>query len=522
MKRYSRVTFVIILKMNIAEVSGRTEDASLFLDFDRCYHWVSSLDRDKKYKYTITTDIVLPKALDGGYGWTVVFGSFSIAFICGGIFASFGVLYSELLTHYNESRSKTSFVGSVFFGFSMLLGPLTSVLTKRFGSRTMTIVGGLVSSLGMFLSMFATSINVLIVTFGLLVGAGFSCCFIAGVDIIASYFEKKISLATGIAISGSGFGTVTFAPLVEYLIGELNLAGMFLIMSGVCLNLIVCGMLFEPLKLTKKERRLVNLGNFVKHPNNRRDIEMPETTYRVSPGVTENDDTMSSVSVPTFVPECLRRNPSAALMKALQRASNRHVTLHRYVTNAVLQSNYVRELKPGGSPSDRASSTFVSAESNTLFDFSHFYSLFMVMFLLSNFMFYFWIDVPYIYAPDYAVGAGLERSDAVYIISLMGVAVTSGQIAFGMLGDTKVDVLHVFATSTALSGLLVCFIPMTYSIITMVMCFIPLGFCMSANSSLKFALLAEHVGLSKMTQAYGILMLSQGTANFFGPIVSGR
>jgi MFS family permease len=63
---------------------------------------------------------------------------------------------------------------------------------------------------------------------------------------VTCYFEKKRSLATGIAVCGSGLGTFVFAPLTEYLIVEYGWRGAILIIAGIVLNCAILGALFRP------------------------------------------------------------------------------------------------------------------------------------------------------------------------------------------------------------------------------------------------------------------------------------
>ena len=53
-------------------------------------------------------------------------------------------------------------------------GPIASVLCSRFGCRPVTIVGSLVAALGLVLSIFAPTIQVMFVTFGVITGLSYS------------------------------------------------------------------------------------------------------------------------------------------------------------------------------------------------------------------------------------------------------------------------------------------------------------------------------------------------------------
>lgn len=65
------------------------------------------------------------------------------------------------------------------------------------------------------------------------------------------YFERLRSLATGIAVCGSGFGTLVFAPIINYLITTYKWQGAFLVLSGIVFFCSIFGAMFRPLKPIK-------------------------------------------------------------------------------------------------------------------------------------------------------------------------------------------------------------------------------------------------------------------------------
>ena len=58
--------------------------------------------------------------------------------------------------------------------------------------------------------------------------------------------QKKRALATGLAVSGTGIGTMIFAPMCEMLIAEYGWRGTFLIIGGIVTNIFACGLVFRP------------------------------------------------------------------------------------------------------------------------------------------------------------------------------------------------------------------------------------------------------------------------------------
>ena len=71
--------------------------------------------------------------------------------------------------------------------------------------------------------------------------------YLTSIVTVGYYFTKRRALATGIALAGSGVGSISFAPLLEYLIDLYSWKGAMWIVSAICLNGVVMGALFRPL-----------------------------------------------------------------------------------------------------------------------------------------------------------------------------------------------------------------------------------------------------------------------------------
>lgn len=180
----------------------------------------------------------------------IVFASFMVNLIADGITFSFGVIYVELLNYFGEGKAKTAWIGSLFMAMPLLSGPVASFLTDRYGCRKVTIIGSILASIGFFASSFTESVEMLFFTFGIFAGFGLSLCYVAAVVIVAYYFDKRRSFATGLSVCGSGIGTFLFAPLTQIMIDEYGWRGTTLILSGMFLNMTVCGMLMRDLEWT--------------------------------------------------------------------------------------------------------------------------------------------------------------------------------------------------------------------------------------------------------------------------------
>lgn len=134
---------------------------------------------------------------DGGWGWVVVFASFTAHMIADGCAFSFGVFYVELLDYFQESKAVTALVGSLFVSVPLITGPLASAFTNRYGCRNATIIGGFIAGTSFVISSFSNSIEMLCFTFGIMAGIGLSMVYVAAIVVVAFYFEDKRAFATG-------------------------------------------------------------------------------------------------------------------------------------------------------------------------------------------------------------------------------------------------------------------------------------------------------------------------------------
>lgn len=209
-----------------------------------------------------------PKIPDGGYGWVVVFASLMVSLIMDGVSFSFGLIYTELLAYFGESKSKTAWIGSLFIAVPLLCGPIMSNLVDRYGCRKMTIIGGTVATIGFVISSYCTSVEQLYLSFGILSGLGLGVGYVTVVVSIAFWFDKKRTFATGIGASGTGIGTFLYAPLTQWLLDNFGWRGTTLILAGTLFNIVVMGALMrdpdwmiEESKLESRSQSMLTFSN---------------------------------------------------------------------------------------------------------------------------------------------------------------------------------------------------------------------------------------------------------------------
>ena len=111
----------------------------------------------------------------------------------------------------------------------------------------MTILGGIMMSVGLLLSSFCNDMRIMYFTHGILFGIGSSLSYLPALVMVALYFEKRRSLATGMAAAGGNIGAIALAPLQQFIVESFGWRNCFRFLSGFSLLTVVCGVIFKPL-----------------------------------------------------------------------------------------------------------------------------------------------------------------------------------------------------------------------------------------------------------------------------------
>lgn len=234
--------------MNADDGSYEVKLLSTELELDTFTY--NGIDSNPKTEFPSVEDAINTEK-DGCWAWIVCAAAFCDLFVVLGMHYSVGVLYAALLDHFRESKAKTAWVGSIAQFCLFFFCYPGSLLSKRFGCRRVVIVGGLITSLGLFLSSFVDSLYIIYLTHGVLVGFGTSISYLPALVMVAYYFDKKRSFATGIATCGSNLGALGLAPLQQVIVDSLGWRNCYRFLSGLALIITICGILFKPLEEKK-------------------------------------------------------------------------------------------------------------------------------------------------------------------------------------------------------------------------------------------------------------------------------
>jgi OFA family oxalate/formate antiporter-like MFS transporter len=167
------------------------------------------------------------------YGWFVVSAAFAISFVGFGSAYTFSAFVESLQNEFVVSRGSVSLVfslaGFLYFGLGIVSGPLAD----RWGSRRLAVIGMILTAMGLAIAGTARSLAEVYAAYGLGVGLGVGCSYVPALGAVQRWFVRRRGLASGLAVSGIGVGTLVMPPLASFFIDALGWREAYLVLGGL-------------------------------------------------------------------------------------------------------------------------------------------------------------------------------------------------------------------------------------------------------------------------------------------------
>ncbi|XP_078510419.1 monocarboxylate transporter 7-like [Lissotriton helveticus] len=437
---------------------------------------------------TCTNVKVYTKVPDGGWGWVVAIAFFFVEVFTYGVIKTFGVFFSELITYFEESNSRISWIISICVFVMTFTAPLSTVLSNRFGHRPVVMAGGFLVSIGMITASFARSVDEMYLTIGLISGLGYSLSFIPTVTILSHYFDKKHSLVTAVASTGECCAVFAFAPAITAIKDQLGWRYSLLLVGVLQLNIVVCGSLLRPMKIQKE----VQVEETPKK-------ERVETEY-----ILENEKTLTSID----------SIDSGVEISTSPKKENENVKPE--LEHVEPQEN-VQMLEAARGP--------VVKSKITLLDFSILknggficYALFGLFATLAFF-------APSLYIIPLGISLGIDKDHSAYMLSAMAIAEVFGRIGAGWILTKKpirkiyTELIFVILLCLALFSF-----PFASEFRGLMVCSAFFGCMLGTVAGTHIPMLADDdiVGIEKMSSAVGVYVFIQSIAGLAGPPLGGE
>ncbi|XP_026172155.1 monocarboxylate transporter 12-B [Mastacembelus armatus] len=413
---------------------------------------------------------------DGGWGWVIIGCCFMVTVCTRAVTRCISIFFVEFQAHFGADYAATSWIHSLVDCSTMLFAPVSSLVGNRWSCRVAVIVGGILSSCGLLLSSFSTSLVLLYFSLGILTGFGFALCYTPAIAMVGRYFRQRKALAYGIAMSGSGIGTFVLAPLVQLFIELYSWRGALLILSGFVSNLCVCGALLRPIALQEEE------------------AEREESVWEAQPGernISPQDVELTGESKVSNQLMLSGKSPPLP-----PRNSAPHLTRRRCFASCFLSNKEYRFLLQPDFLGLALSFLFLATGCN----------------------------LPFVFLVPYALKAGVSNQHAAFLVSIMGILDIVGNITFGCLMDHRCVRryrLACYIFSVGMEGLCCLFAPLLQSFPLFIPFAALYGYFDGAYVALIPVMTSDVVGVAYLSSALGVVYFLHAIPYLISPPIGG-
>jgi len=163
--------------------------------------------------------------------WIVVIGAILIQLALGTIY-SWGTMTVFVSPYLNLTMSlDPNIVREVtvyIFGVGLLTFAVTMIfagkLQQKYGPKKIAILGGILIGFGLVLSAFMTTFIGLLITYGIIFGAGIGFGYVCPIASAGKWFPDKKGFINGIAVAGFGAGAFVFNYVIKALANPTGLS----------------------------------------------------------------------------------------------------------------------------------------------------------------------------------------------------------------------------------------------------------------------------------------------------------
>ena len=152
--------------------------------------------------------------------WVVVIGAILIQLCLGAIYAWSAFTNKLTAEPFKLEKMETQIIFSVgLASFAVFMALIAGKWQAKVGPRVVAITGGIVMGLGYFLGGYAPNDHSafwwLLITVGLIGGAGIGLAYVCPIAALVKWFPDKKGLITGLAVAGFGFGATIWIKLTQ-------------------------------------------------------------------------------------------------------------------------------------------------------------------------------------------------------------------------------------------------------------------------------------------------------------------
>ena len=123
-----------------------------------------------------------------------------------GVAYSWSVFADPLQKTFGWSAAQTALTFTISFGMYIFMMIVSGRLSDKYGSRIISLIGGVVAIVGFILASFTTSLAWIYFSYGILVGGGMGMIDVSMINLNGRWFEDKIGSSLGFMFMALGLG----------------------------------------------------------------------------------------------------------------------------------------------------------------------------------------------------------------------------------------------------------------------------------------------------------------------------
>ncbi len=164
-----------------------------------------------------------------------------IILLCLGTVYSWSIFRTPLEKLLNIKATESLLPFTILLVVFSILMPITGFYIDKFGVKTITAVGGIITGIGYISSgLMSSNITNLIITYGIIAGAGVGIVYGMPIAVTARWFPDKKGLAVGLTVIGFGLSPLITVPISQILIKTQGILQTFIIF-GIAFTIIIVG-----------------------------------------------------------------------------------------------------------------------------------------------------------------------------------------------------------------------------------------------------------------------------------------
>ncbi len=156
------------------------------------------------------------------YGWIVVWAAFACMVVIFGTAYSFAAFFESFAREFAADRADVARVFGLSGLLYFILGAPAGAIADRLGPRATCTAGMAVLALGLVGASFADSLALVYLAFGVGIGLGVALVYTPAMGAVLPWFSRRRGLASGIASSGIGAGTLVIPLAAAWLIAAFD------------------------------------------------------------------------------------------------------------------------------------------------------------------------------------------------------------------------------------------------------------------------------------------------------------